>query len=356
MAIGIISTGAYVPERVVTNEEIWALVPDATPEWIVSRTAIVTRRYAGEDEATSDLAARAAAGALEHSGLTAGSVDYLIVSTSTGDSPQPPTACLVQDKIGARNAACLDINVVCSGFVYGLEIARSLVSANPGTHALVVGADVYSRFLDYGDRRTSVLLGDGAGAVLVGEVPEPGGIGEIHLSSYGDARDLIKVEAGGSRRPASAKTVAEGRHYFTMQGRGVRDFVLDNIPLLLDKLLSRAAISPADVDCFIPHQANGRLMSELVGRCGLAGTHTHRIVEKYGNLGSASIPVALDDAVRSGTIAGGDMVLLAGFGGGMAAGVGLVRWAPLAGPAPAGTGPTGTGPAGTGPARTGRAS
>jgi acetoacetyl-CoA synthase len=324
--IGILATGGYVPDRVVTNEEICALVPDATPDWILSRTGIVTRRYAAPDQATSDLAARAAGRALAAAGVTAGEVDYLIVSTSTGDSPQPPTACGVQDLIGARNAACLDINVVCSGFVYGLEIARGLLGVNPGTRALVIGADVYSRCLDYRDRRTSVLLGDGAGAVLVGSVPAPGGFGEICLSSYGDARDLIGVAAGGSRLPASASTVAGGQHFFTMRGRAVRDFVLDNIPPLVDKLLSRAGLGPGDVGCFVPHQANGRLIGELAERCGLGGVPMARVVERYGNLGSASVPVALDDAVRSGAVAGGDVVLLAGFGGGMAAGAGLVRW------------------------------
>lgn len=331
MAIGILATGSYVPDRVVTNEEICALVPDATPDWILSRTGIVTRRYAAADQATSDLAARAAGRALAAAGMAAGDVDYVIVSTSTGDSPQPPTACLVQDLIGARNAACLDVNVVCSGFVYGLELARGLLCVNPGTRALVIGADVYSRCLDYRDRRTSVLLGDGAGAVLVGSVPGPHGFGEIHLSSYGEARSLIGVAAGGSRLPASAATVTAGQHFFTMQGRGVRDFVLDNIPPLVDKLLSRAGLGPAGVGCFVPHQANGRLIGELAARCGLGDVPMARVVERYGNLGSASVPVALDDAVRSGLIGAGDVVLLAGFGGGMTAGVGLVHWTTTAG-------------------------
>jgi 3-oxoacyl-(acyl-carrier-protein) synthase III len=331
IANGILATGSYVPDRVVTNEEICALVPDATPDWILSRTGIVTRRYAAADQATSDLAARAAERTLAAAGTDAGDVDYVIVSTSTGDSPQPPTACLVQDLIGARNAACLDVNVVCSGFVYGLELARGLLCVNPGTRALVIGADVYSRCLDYRDRRTSVLLGDGAGAVLVGSVPAPYGFGEIHLSSYGEARSLIGVAAGGSRRPASAATVAAGQHFFTMQGRGVRDFVLDNIPPLVDKLLSRAGLGVADVGCFVPHQANGRLIGELASRCGLGDVPLARVVERYGNLGSASVPVALDDAVRAGLIGGGDVVLLAGFGGGMAAGVGLVHWTTTSG-------------------------
>jgi len=342
MSVGIIATGAWVPEREVTNEHVHALVPDADPEWIARKAGIHTRRWAAPDEATSDLASRAAGQALRAAGLPAGSVDYLLVSTSTADFPQPPTACLVQDKLGARNAACFDVNAVCSGFIYAVEIARAMVVANPGTRALVIGADIYSRFLNFSDRRTAVLLGDGAGAVIVGDVAEPYGIIGAHLSSYGDASDLIRIEAGGSRLPASAKTVAEGRHYFTMQGRGVRDFVFDNVPVLLGKLLASAGITTADVDCFIPHQANGMLIGELAVRCGLEHAHRHQVVSKYGNLGSASIPVTLHDAIRHGCVATGDLVLLAGFGGGMTAGACLLRWAPAPG---AGDDPDATGAA-----------
>ncbi|MCP2241542.1 3-oxoacyl-ACP synthase III family protein [Lentzea aerocolonigenes] len=325
MAIGFLGTGSFVPDRVVTNEEIAELVTDATPEWILRKTGIATRRWAGHGEATSDLAAVAAVRALEAAGVPADRVDYLVLSTSTGDFPQPPTSCLVQDVIGAHGAACLDINAVCAGFVYGVELARSLVAAKPGALALVIGADVYSRILDFSDRRTSVLLGDGAGAVVVGEV-EDGGIIDVDLSSYGAAQDLIKVVAGGSRVPTSAQTVAAGGHYFTMQGRGVRDFVMDNLPPLLDKLVTKAGLTLADVDCFVPHQANGVLLRELAVRSGLGDAHTHLTVDRFGNLGSASVPVALDDAVRTGKINAGDLVLLAGFGGGMSVGTSLVRW------------------------------
>ncbi|RZQ60181.1 3-oxoacyl-ACP synthase III family protein [Amycolatopsis suaedae] len=326
MAVGFLGTGSYLPERVVTNSEIAGLVTDATPEWILSRTGIETRRWAAPDEATSDLAAAAARRALKHAGLPADRVDYLIVSTSTGDFPQPPTACLVQRLIGAHAAACFDVNAVCAGFVYAVELARSLVAARPGTHALVIGADVYSRILDFGERRTSVLLGDGAGAAVLGKVPEPAGILAVDLSSYGEAQDLIKVEAGGSRVPTTARTVAEGGHYFTMRGRQVRDFVMDTLPPLLDKLVTNAGLTLADVDTFVPHQANGVLLRQLVDRCGLSGAHTHLVVDRYGNVGSASVPVALDDAVRSGRVAAGDVVLLAGFGGGMSVGACLARW------------------------------
>ncbi|MFJ7242169.1 3-oxoacyl-ACP synthase III family protein [Streptomyces olivaceus] len=324
--IGVLGTGSYVPERVVTNDDIAALVPDATVEWIVRRTGISTRRWAAPEQATSDLAARAAKRALASAGLGAGDVDYLIVSTSTGDHPQPPTSCLVQTLIAAPGAACFDINVVCAGFVYGVELARSLVTAHPGTRALVIGADVYSRILDFTDRRTSVLLGDGAGAVVVGEVTGSQGIVATGLSSYGDACDLIKVVAGGSRVPATARTVADGEHFFTMQGRGVRDFVMEGVPTLLQELVTGAGLTLSDVDCFVPHQANGVLLRELVTKCSLQDAHTALVVDRFGNLGSASVPVALDDAARSGRLSRDDLVLLSAFGGGMSVGNCLLRW------------------------------
>jgi 3-oxoacyl-[acyl-carrier-protein] synthase-3 len=326
VAIGFLGTGSYVPERIVTNHEIAELVVDATAEWVLDKTGIATRRWAAPEEATSDLAAKAALRALERAGLSPDRIDHLIVSTSTGDHPQPPTACLVQDLIGAHAAACFDLNAVCAGFLYGVELARALTTVRPGTHALVIGADVYSRILDFTDRRTSVLLGDGAGAAVIGQVPDGEGILRTDLSSYGESRDLIRVVAGGSRVPTTVETVAEGAHYFTMHGRGVRDFVMGTLPPLLDKLVTEAGFTIDDVDCFVPHQANGVLLRELAQRCGLAGAHTHLVVDRYGNVGSASVPVALDDAVTSGAIRPGQLVLLAGFGGGMSVGAGLVRW------------------------------
>jgi 3-oxoacyl-[acyl-carrier-protein] synthase-3 len=327
--VGIVGTGSYLPERKVTNEEIERRVPDAPAEWIERKTLIHTRRYAAADEATSDLATKAAAAALEQAGLTAGQVDYIIVSTSTGDSPQPPTACLVQHALGAYDAACFDINVVCAGFVYALALARSLVTTRPGAIALAIGADVYSRILDFNDRSTAVLLGDGAGAALVGQVPPTRGFLEFDLSTRGDAHELIKVEAGGSRLPASTETVRGTGHLFKMHGRGVREFVMDNVPPLLEKTLARADLRAAQVDHLVPHQANGVLLRELVSRCGLDGAQTHLVLEKYGNIGSASVAVALDEAARTGSLRDGDLVALAGFGGGMSVGLCLLRWSNL---------------------------
>ncbi|MFD4415364.1 3-oxoacyl-ACP synthase III family protein [Streptomyces sp. NPDC058475] len=323
--IGIISTGSYLPKEEVSNEEVAARA-GVTAEWIERKTQIVSRRYAAPDEATSDLAVHAANRALEQAGLTADRVDYLIVSTSTGDFPQPPTSYLVQDAIGAYGAACFDINVVCSGFVYALELARSLAEGRADCHVLVIGADLYSRILDFGDRRTAVLFADGAGAAVVGPVAEQFGIIGTDLSSRGDAHDLIRVEAGGSRNPASARTLAEGGHYFRMNGRGVRDFVTEHVPPALSALAGRLGLGLDQVDHFVPHQANGVMLGEVVELAGLTRATTHRTLQKYGNVGSASVPVALDEANRSGALTQGDLVLLAGFGGGMSIGASLMRW------------------------------
>jgi acetoacetyl-CoA synthase len=324
-SIGILSTGSYLPKEEMTNEEI-AERCGVTIEWIERKTGIYTRRYAAPNEATSDLATEAATAALDQAGLPASELSYLIVSTSTGDFPQPPTSHLVQQRLAAGTAACFDINVVCSGFVFGLELARSLLATRSGGYALVVAADLYSRILDYGDYRTAVLLGDGAGAAVVGPVPDGYGILDVELASRGDSHQLIRVEAGGSRRPTSPETVAEGGHFFRMEGRAVRDFVMDNVPPALHRLLDRAGTRAAEVDHFVPHQANGVLLNDLVERAGMAHTHVHRTVGKYGNVGSASVPVALDDGNRAGLLRDGDQVLLAGFGGGMALGASLVRW------------------------------
>ncbi|MGN9843367.1 3-oxoacyl-ACP synthase III family protein [Nonomuraea sp. H19] len=322
---GILGTGSYLPKEEVANEEV-AAKAGVTAEWIQRKTQISSRRHAAPDEATSDLAIRAARNALSQARVDIGQIGYIIVSTSTGDSPQPPTSYLVQDALGGRGAACFDINVVCSGFVYALALAHSLVELRPGTYALVVAADVYSRILDATDRRTAVLFGDGAGAAVVGPVPERSGIIGFDLSSDGSASQLIRVEAGGSRLPASHETVEAGDHFFRMDGRGVLNYVMEHVPPVLESLMVRAGFQPHEVDVFVPHQANGVMVTELVERAGLTGARIARTLERYGNVGSASVPVALDEANRSGLIKDGDLVLLAGFGGGMSIGACLLHW------------------------------
>lgn len=325
MPIGILGTGSYLPERVVLNTEICEWVTDATPEWITGKTGIRQRHYAAEHEATSDLATEAGRRALAAAGVEAGQIDYLIVSTSTGDYPQPPTSALVQHALGASAAAAFDVNAVCAGFVHAVVLAQSLTTTRPGTHALVIGAEIYSRFSDYGDKRISTLLGDGAGAAVVGPAAD-GGIVGFELSTDGAGADLIRAEVGGSRRPPTPESVADREHMVHMKGRAVREYVLENVPPAVGKLLAGVGCAATDIGHVVPHQPNGMLLTELSEACGLSAATTHRTVEECGNMGSASIPVTLDAAVTSGAIRPGDLVLLMGFGGGMAVGNCLLRW------------------------------
>ncbi|MFB0630182.1 3-oxoacyl-ACP synthase III family protein [Streptomyces sp. AB3(2024)] len=328
--IGIVSTGSYLPDTVVGNEEI-ARGAGVSDEWIVRKTGIRERRRADDRDATSDLAARAALAALEQAGVEPQDVAYIVLATSTPDHPQPATASIVQHLIGAVNAAAFDINAVCSGFVYATTVAERLLrAAEEGRYALVIGADIYSRILDYSDSKTAILFGDGAGAVLLGAVPEGRGITETSLLSRGDQYRLISVPAGGSRMPANDRTLSEGAHFFRMDGRGVRSFVQDNLPSALHELLDRAGVEREQVRHFVPHQANGVMLGEVWPELGLPRATMHLAMEEYGNTGSASVPITLDAAHRRGEFADGETVLMAGFGGGMTVGVVLTRWAPTA--------------------------
>ncbi|WP_181773219.1 3-oxoacyl-ACP synthase III family protein [Amycolatopsis pittospori] len=325
VATGILATGSYVPARSVTNAE---LAPrfGVTGEWIERKTKIRARRYAAPEEATSDLAVHAARATLDRIGFPAEKLDFLIVATSTGDAPLPPTSSLVQVGIGARRAACFDINIACSGFAYALAVANGLVATRPGAHALVIAADLWSRFIDPADRSTTVLLGDGAGAALVGPVAEPYGILGTDLVGYGEQSSLLVVEAGGSRRPASHETVDEIGHVLRMRGREVTEFALGTVPQAVKELLLRTGVHHDDVAHFVPHQANGVLLGKLAEQIGFERASTHLTLEEYGNSGAASMAVTLDHAARSGALKDGDLVLLAGFGGGMAVGTCLLRW------------------------------
>ncbi|WP_033289729.1 3-oxoacyl-ACP synthase III family protein [Amycolatopsis jejuensis] len=325
MAVGVLGTGSYLPEREVSSADV-AERAGVDEEWILRKTKIKTRRFAAEDQATSDLAAHAGSAALAAAGVKATDLDMIVVSTSTPDSPQPPTACLVQNLLGAWQAAAFDLNVVCSGFIYGLELARSLVAAGTARRVLVIAADLYSRSIDFSDRRTAVLLGDGAGAAVVGEVADGYGIRHTELVARGDLQQLIRVEAGGSRIPTSHQTVDEDRHFFRMEGRQVRDFVLEQVPPAMARTVEAAGAAPGDLAHVVPHQPNGALLDELEKQAGFSSARMHRTVEHFGNVGSASVPVTLDAAAQAGELHDGDLVLLSAFGGGMAMGHCLLRW------------------------------
>ncbi|MEU5184572.1 3-oxoacyl-ACP synthase III family protein [Streptomyces longwoodensis] len=327
-AVGILGTGSYLPAEAVPNHLV-AERAGVTADWIEAKTGIRSRRYAAEDEATSDLAAAAARHALDAAGVAPGRVDWVVVATSTPDHPQPATACLVQERVGAVNAAAFDVNAVCSGFVFALVVAARLLQspgAAPGGHALVIGADVYSRIIDRSDRRTAVLFGDGAGAVVLGPVGAGRGLVGAHAASHGALHDLIKVPAGGSREPASEQTVAEGRHSFRMSGRSVTEYVMTELPAAVRATLAENGVDGASVDHFVPHQANGVMLDRVLPGLGLPRARVHLTVAEHGNTSAASIPLALDAARRQGAFADGDLLLLAGFGGGMSLGTALVRW------------------------------
>lgn len=319
-SIGVLGCGSYLPDEEVLSDVV-ATEVGVEEGWIQRKTGIQARRRAAGWQAASDLAGPAATEALRDAGLTAQDISLIVVATSTPDSPQPATACVLQDKLGATNAAAFDVNAVCSGFMFALETARRMVV--DGGYALVVGVDVYSRILDQTDRKTAVLFGDGAGAVVIGPSPS-GRILDTRLASFGAHADLIKVPAGGSRIPPSKESLAAGEHYFQMDGRGVREFVQREVPTAIREFLDTAGVAHDAVHHFIPHQANGRMLEDLKPQLPLPVARVHYTLERYGNTGAASVPITL--AAVQHEIDDGDLVLLAAFGGGMALGLTLLRW------------------------------
>lgn len=320
-------TGSALPAQVITNEQV-AAPAGVTGDWVTGRTGIRHRRWAKPDEATSDLAAAAGRAALEDAGLSAADLSLVVVATSTPDSPQPPTAAHVAAALGVPpGTAAFDINAVCSGFVFALAAAGPLCAATGG-HALVIGADVYSRILNPEDRRTAVLFGDGAGAVVLGPAAKHG-VPAIRLATFADDRELIAVPGGGSRVPTSAESLDAGLHYFTMRGRAVREFVIDVVAPAVRDFLADCAVSPGELAHFVPHQANPLLVADLAQAAGIPSRAVRQTGAEYGNTGAASIPITLDHAARSGALRPGEQILLAGFGGGMSLGLTLLRWADL---------------------------
>ncbi|MER6119418.1 beta-ketoacyl-ACP synthase III [Streptomyces sp. NPDC001743] len=326
--IGIIGTGSYLPERIVTNESVAARA-GVTAEWVERKTGIRERRYAADHEAASDLATEAAVRALTDAGARPEDLAWIIVATSTPDHPQPATAALVQHRLGAPGAAAFDLNAVCAGFVAALHTGSRLL-AGPQTGgrrlALVIGSEVYSRIIDPQDRRTAPLFGDGAGAVVLGPVTGGRGLLGTGMRTDGHLHGLIGVTAGGSREPASEKTVARGDHFFRMRGRDVRAFVERELPDAVAGTLDAFGVAADAVGHFIPHQANGEMLRSVAAGLGLTSARVHLPVERHGNTGAASIPLALDEARRAGEPCDGDLVLLAGFGGGMTLGTAVLRW------------------------------
>jgi len=326
MGIGIVGTGRCLPPRVVDNHEISRFV-DTSDEWIVSRTGIRARRFADRAVTSSDLGAEAACAALASAGLRAEHVDAIIVATSSPDWIQPATACAVQRKVGARSAAAFDVGAVCAGFVYGLAVGCGLMTAfSDLRNVLVVGAETYSKLLDFQDRTSSVFFGDGAGAVVLGRVPQDYGILGVKLIADGRLTDVVMVPAGGGALPATEDTVRRRQHSFRMDGGRVWEYVTRELPRVVREALSTAGLDVDDVDVFVFHQANARLLEACMTGLGADAGRMVCTVEEFGNTAAASVPITLHAAALGGRLTRGSTVVLGAVGGGMTAGAAVLRW------------------------------
>ncbi|QKW10551.1 ketoacyl-ACP synthase III [Streptomyces sp. NA04227] len=321
---GILGLGTYVPPRIVTNNEAGANA-GIDDEWITRKTAIRQRRWAEPHQATSDLATHAAHTALTNAHITPDQLTTIVVATSTPDRPQPPTAAYVQHQLRATNAAAFDINAVCSGEIFALSTIHGALT-HRGGHALLIGADLYSRILNPTDPKTICLFGDGAGAMIISHNTPHAHLRHLALHTFGELAHLIEVPAGGSRLPTNNHTLQTGSQYFTMNGRQVRQFVEEKLPQLTKQFLHEAGVTPDDIHHFIPHQANGIMLETVFTHLALTHATMHQTLTHYGNTGAASIPITLDKATRENAFKPGDLILLAGFGGGMSAGFALLEW------------------------------
>jgi len=322
----IVGTGSDLPKQVVTNRDLESKVR-TTHQWIVERTGIQERRIADPGEATSDLAARAGARALEAAGLAPQQVDLIIVATCTPDMPFPSTACIVQDRLGAKRAAAFDLSAVCSGFLYALSTADQYVRLGTYKTVLVIGAEVMSRILDWTDRRTCVLFGDGAGAVVLQPSEEQErGILSSCLHSDGNLWDLICVPGGGTRNPPSEQVFLQRLQFIKMKGSETFKVAVRSIDEAVREVLEIQGMTPSEVDFLIPHQANLRILQAVAERLGLPMERVVVNLDRIGNTSAASIPIALDEVVRSGRINSGDLLAFVAFGGGLTWAASLVRW------------------------------
>jgi len=322
----IAGTGSYAPARVLTNRELEALV-DTSDDWIVSRTGIRERRIAADDEATSDLAYAAALKALESAEVDARDVDLIVVGTVTPDMPWPSAAAVLQGRLGNTKAFAFDVSAACAGSLYALAVADRFVAAAKADNALVVGADTLSRIVDWKDRNTCVLFGDGAGAMLLRPTRDPlRGISSIHLHTDGSLWPILHQAGGGSRAPISQKLIDERGHYLKMNGREVYRVAVRSLEESCREALAANALAPGDVAHVISHQANERILNATLERLGIPASKCWMNLERYGNTSAASLPTTLDEASRAGWFSPGDPILMMAIGGGMAWGAAIVRW------------------------------
>jgi len=321
----IVGTGSYVPEKVLTNQDLEHIV-DTSDEWIVARTGIKERRITTNGEASSTLATFAAQNALEMAGISPEELDVIVVGTVTPDMFFPSVGCIVQDKLGAKKAAAFDVSAGCTGFIYALSIADTFIKSGNYKKALVVGTENLSKITDYQDRGTCVLLGDGAGAVvLVGEEGERG-ILSTHLHSDGSCGNLLYQPGGGTAIPASYESIDKRLHYLKMDGNKLFKVAVKSLEEAVLETLAFNNIDNSEIDLFIPHQANLRIIQAIAKRLNLPEEKVVVNIDKYGNTSSASIPIALDEANRGGRISDDNLLLFNAFGAGLTWGAALVRW------------------------------
>jgi 3-oxoacyl-[acyl-carrier-protein] synthase-3 len=321
----IIGSGAGLPERIVGNEFFSYLIDDAD-EWISSRTGIRERRFVSPNEATSDLAVRAAKAALADAGIDGSEIDCIVVGTSTPDMILPATACMVQKEIGAKNAFAFDLNSVCGSFVFSMDTADSFIRSGKAKTALVIGADTYSKILNFEDKTTCPLFGDGAAAVILRAGEGDTGIQQTFIRSDGNGWPLIQVPSSGSRKPVTAETIAAKENTFYMAGKQVYVFATEAIPELIQTVCEQAGITPDQLDWLIPHQANLRIIDSVSKKNHIPKEKFLVNLQKYGNTAAASVGLALDEFRRNGTIKPGQLVLVMGFGGGLSWGGLLIRF------------------------------
>ncbi len=317
----IIGTGSYLPERVLTNEDLESMV-DTSDEWIVSRTGIRERRLAAPDETTRDLAYEAALRAIDAGGVTKDEIDLIIVATTTPDRIFPSTACLLQDRLDIHGCAAFDVQAVCTGFVYALGVADKFIRTGSARCALVVGAETLSRIIDWTDRSTCVLFGDGAGAVVLRASDSPGIINS-HLHADGRYKELLTVPMGISQGYDKVKA---GEAYVQMQGNEVFKMAVNTLGRIVDETLEAASLKQSDITWLVPHQANTRIIGATAKKLGMSMDHVVVTVDRHGNTSAASIPLAFDEAVRDGRIKSGDTVLMEAFGGGFTWGSVLLNY------------------------------
>ena len=325
MKATITTTAHYLPERLLSNQELEKMV-DTTNEWILSRTGIENRYLVKEGEATSDMGTQIAKKLLEKSGKSPEEIDLILVATSTPDFPVVSTAALIQHKIGAINAWGYDIVAACTGFVYAMETGSKLVESGRYKCVIVIGSDTMSSIIDYTDRNTCVIFGDGGGGVILEPTENENGVLDAILHTDGSGHKYLTVPAGGSLNPASQKTIDNKMHYVYQDGKTVFKFAVKNMADVSKQILDKNKLIGSDIKLFIPHQANKRIIDAAAKRCGIKDEQVLVNINKYGNTTAGTIPIALNEAVESGRLVEGDLLLLAAFGGGFTWGSMLIKW------------------------------